>query len=64
MLFAFCTFVTGFGWSHKRVYRICRELELNLRITPKKRLVLEKPESLTVSETINQVWSMDFMHDR
>lgn len=55
--------VKGFVWNHKRVYRIYRELELNLRIKPKKRLVREKPESLTVPESINQVWSMDFMHD-
>lgn len=54
----------GFGWNHKRVYRIYRELELNLRIKPKKRLVREKPEPLAVPESINQVWSMDFMHDR
>ena len=45
-------------------YRIYRELELNLRIKPKKRLVREKPEPLAVPETINQVWSMDFMHDQ
>lgn len=56
--------VKGFGWNHKRVYRIYRELELNLRIKPKKRLVRAKPEPLTVPETINQAWSMDFMHDR
>jgi putative transposase len=56
--------VKGFGWNHKRVYRIYRELELNLRIKPKKRLVREKPEPLAVPETINQVWSMDFMHDQ
>ena len=24
--------VQGFGWNHKRIYRIYRELELNLRI--------------------------------
>ena len=35
--------VKGFGWNHKRVYRIYRELELNLRIKPRKRLVREKP---------------------
>ncbi len=38
--------VKGFGWNHKRVYRIYRELELNLRIRPKKRLVREVPVPL------------------
>ena len=36
--------VRGYGWNHKRVYRIYRKLELNLRIKPRKRLVREKPE--------------------
>ena len=31
--------VQGFRWNHKRVYRIYRSLELNLRIKPKKRLI-------------------------
>jgi putative transposase len=56
--------VKGFGWNHKRVYRIYRELELNLRIKPKKRIVREKPQPLAVPDAINQVWSMDFMHDQ
>jgi putative transposase len=56
--------VKGFRWNHKRVYRIYKELELNLRIKPKKRLQREKPEPLMVPSAINQVWSMDFMHDQ
>lgn len=56
--------VKGFGWNHKRVYRIYRELELNLRIKPKKRLVRDKPNTLAVPTTINETWSMDFMHDQ
>ena len=56
--------VKGHLWNHKRVYRIYRELELNLRIKPKKRLVREKPQPLAVPDVINQVWSMDFMHDQ
>ena len=46
------------------MYRIYRELELNLRIKPKKRLVREKPEPLAVPTTMNDCWSMDFMHDQ
>lgn len=55
--------VKGFAWNHKRVYRIYRELELNLRIRPKRRIKREKPEALGVATAINQVWSMDFMSD-
>lgn len=56
--------VKGYAWNHKRVYRIYRELELNLRIRPKKRMVREKPDALTVPQALNEVWSMDFMHDQ
>ena len=55
--------VKGFTWNHKRVYRIYRELELNLRIKPRKRIVRAKPEALKVPTSINETWSMDFMHD-
>jgi putative transposase len=64
LCFLYLRNVKGFAWNHKRVYRIYRELELNLRIKPRKRLVREKPEPLTVPTAINQVWSMDFMHDQ
>ena len=64
LCFLYLRNVKGHGWNHKRVYRIYRELELNLRIKPRKRLVREKPESLAVPEAINQCWSMDFMHDQ
>lgn len=37
---------------------------LNLRIKPRKSLAREKPEALAVPQAINQVWSMDFMHDK
>jgi hypothetical protein len=49
---------------HKRVYRIYRRLELNLRIKPRKRIVREKPVTLAVPAAINDVWSMDFMQDQ
>ena len=56
--------VKGFKWNYKRVYRIYKELALNLRIKLRKRLVREKPEFLTEPQAINQVWSIDFMHNQ
>jgi putative transposase len=56
--------VKGFLWNHKRVYRIYRELELNLRIKPCKRLKQEKPNRMAVPEIPNDTWSMDFMADQ
>ena len=56
--------VKGLLWNHKRVYRIYRELELNLRIKPRKRLKREKPEELAVPAEPNVTWSLDFMADR
>lgn len=64
LCFLYLRNVQGHGWNHKRVYRIYRELELNLRIKPRKRLKREKPEELAVPEAPNAVWSMDFMADR
>jgi putative transposase len=64
LCFLYLRNVKGFKWNHKRVYRIYTDLELNLRIKPRKQLVREKPEALTVPQVINQVWSMDFMHDQ
>ncbi len=64
LCFLYLRNVKGFGWNHKRVYRIYRELELNLRIKPRKRLVRQVPEPLAAPSAVNQVWSMDFMHDQ
>lgn len=55
--------VKGLPYNHKRIYRIYRELELNLRIKPRRRLKRDRPDPLDVPRRINQVWSIDFMHD-
>ena len=44
--------VKGYGWNHKRVYRIYREREFNLRIKPKKRLIREVPDRLVEPRSI------------
>ena len=64
LCFLYLRNVKGFSWNHKRVYRIYCELELNLRIKPKKRLIRSKPVPLAQPHSINQCWSMDFMHDQ
>lgn len=64
LCFLYLRNVKGFGWNHKRVYRIYCELELKLRIKPKKRLKRDRPDPLSVPDSPNQVWSMDFMADQ
>jgi len=63
LCFLYLRNVKGFRWNHKRVYRIYRELELNLRIKPRKRLKRDTPAKLAVPTASNQSWSMDFMQD-
>ncbi len=64
LCFLYLRNVKGYSWNHKRVYRIYKELELNLRIKPNKRIQRIKPEPLTVPSAPNESWSMDFMHDQ
>jgi len=64
LCFLYLRNVKGFGWNHKRVYRIYCELELNLRIRPRKRLKRDRPDALAVPDTANHTWSMDFMADQ
>jgi putative transposase len=64
LCFLYLRNVQGYGWNHKRVYRIYCELELNLRIKPRKRLQRDKPEPLAVPDVPNDTWSMDFMADQ
>ena len=63
LCFLYLRNVKGYPYNHKRVYRIYRELELNLRIKPRRRLKRAVPDPLAVPRRINAMWSMDFMHD-
>ena len=64
LCFLYLRNVKNYGWNHKRVYRIYKELELNLRIKPKQRIKREVPEALAVPTAKNESWSMDFMYDQ
>ncbi len=55
--------LAGHGWNHKRVYRIYCELQLNLRIKPKKRLAPRMKEKLIMPKKLNECWSLDYMSD-
>ena len=44
LCFLYLRNVLGLPYNHKRVYRIYRELELNLRIKPKRRIKRDKPQ--------------------
>ena len=63
LCFLYLRNVKGYPYNHKRVYRIYRDLELNLRIKPKRRLKRDVPDPLAVPRQINAMWYMDFMHD-
>jgi putative transposase len=60
LCFLYLRNVKGHPWNHKRVYRIYRALELNLKIKPRKRLKRDKPDELAVPDAPNRVWSMEF----
>ena len=46
--------VKGFRWNHKRVYRIYRSLELNLRIKPQAIRCGKRPTTLSISSLLGQ----------
>jgi putative transposase len=64
LCFLYLRNVKGFGRNHKRVYRIYRELELNLRIKPTSRLGRGFQHPVHFPAAPNTTWSMDFMADQ
>lgn len=59
LCFLYLRNVKGFMWNHKRVYRIYRELELNLRIKPKRRIKRDYPGELDVPTAPRVIQALD-----
>jgi putative transposase len=54
---------SGKQWNHKRVYRVYKELRLNIRRRAKRRLPERIKLELSVPTSVNRMWSIDFMTD-
>ena len=53
LCFLYLRNVKGHPWNHNRLYRIYCELELDLRIKPRKQLKRDKPDALAVPQVLN-----------
>lgn len=53
----------GYAWNHKRVFRVYTELKLNIRRRFRKRLPARVKQALYQPDSVNEVWSVDFMSD-
>lgn len=52
-----------FKWNHKKVYRVYRENEFQLKHRKKQRIEARQRKPMPNAERPNEVWSMDFMSD-
>lgn len=53
----------GYGWNHKKVYRIWKEEGLHLRLPPKRPKIRRVYQDLLAPDQINEGWAVDFLSD-
>jgi putative transposase len=53
----------GYGWNHKRTWRVYCQLRLNLPRRTKRRVPQRERQPLWVEPRMNAVWALDFMRD-
>ena len=51
------------GVNHKRVYRLYRQANLAVRRRKKSKRPINERVPLQLAQTVNEVWSMDFVSD-
>jgi len=54
----------GVSWNHKPAHKAYVRLGLPLRRKKKRRLPTRVKQALAVPDSLNDTWSMDFMHDK
>jgi putative transposase len=52
-----------FKWNHKKVYRVYKENELQLKHRKKQRILMAERKPMPKASRLNEVWSIDFMSD-
>jgi putative transposase len=53
----------GHTWNHKRVYRIWKQEQLNLRVPAQRPKIRRAYQDLLASYQVNEGWAMDFVSD-
>jgi putative transposase len=53
----------GFKWNHKKVYRVYKANEFQLKHRKRRRLEALERKPMPISSKLNEVWSIDFMSD-
>ena len=63
LCFIYLRNIKGYGWNHKRVYRLYKNANLAVRRRKKVKRPPNERVPLQIARKVNDVWSMDFVSD-